>query len=466
MRGTAQNFRQPDNVGDLNELFYNGNDRDLTIELRIGQDDEIAASNLPVVRHVVITIPRGTNKWTATAYLLESEPIPLQIEHARFVGSILSNQEGPVGEMQPFFDVCRALSSTIYIGSFRNPVNMGVNQSYFDIQVGEAFISQWRNFKTGPVNSQNEAAYRVEREIESIFGHSEVQVNPSSDGQTLQFIIDGKSYTLGEQGSGLAQFIIVLANVASQRPSYVLIDEPELSLHPSLQLDFLTTLGSYAKEGTLFATHSIGLARAGAERLYSLVKRDDGSSEVQVYEATPHLSKLLGELSYSTHTDIGVDKVLLVEGATDVKTVQQFLRLYRKEHQVALLPLGGATLINEQREDELAEFKRIVQNVSAVVDSEREGADTQLAPDRLGFVEVCERLKIPCLVLERRAIENYFTEHAIRKVMGTKYRALENYERLHDADPCWAKQDSWRIAREMTLDELNDTDLGPFLNSI
>ena len=70
------------------------------------------------------------------------------------------------------------------------------------------------------------------------------------------------------------------------------------------------------------------------------------------------------------------------------------------------------------------------------------------------------------MVLERRAIENYFTKRAVCNAMGEKYRDLEKYEKLNEADPCWGKEDNWRIAREMTLDELSDTDLGPFLNSI
>ena len=56
------------------------------------------------------------------------------------------------------------------------------------------------------------------------------------------------------------------------------------------------------------------------------------------------------------------------------------------------------------------------------------------------------------LLDERRAIENYFTERAIRSVMGDKYRALEKYEKLDEADPGRAKEDNWRIARKMTLD--------------
>jgi len=51
----------------------------------------------------------------------------------------------------------------------------------------------------------------------------------------------------------------VLGNAALKKPSFILIDEPEISLHPSLQLKFLMKLAGYASEGVVFATHNIGL---------------------------------------------------------------------------------------------------------------------------------------------------------------------------------------------------------------
>jgi hypothetical protein len=55
-------------------------------------------------------------------------------------------------------------------------------------------------------------------------------------------------------GAGLTPFILVLATATTRRPSSLPIDEPELSLHPSQQLDFATTLTSWARAGVLFAT--------------------------------------------------------------------------------------------------------------------------------------------------------------------------------------------------------------------
>ena len=165
----------------------------------------------------------------------------------------------------------------LYIGPFRNALNLGSNEDYFDIKVGQRFIQQWRDYKTGPLKRNNEIAYRITEDIKRIFGFSDLEINPSVDDRTLQVFIDGRSYKLTELGSGLTQFILVLANAAFKAPSWILIDEPELNLHPSMQLPFLTTLASYSRNGVMFATHSIGLARATADLVYSVRKCDEGS---------------------------------------------------------------------------------------------------------------------------------------------------------------------------------------------
>jgi hypothetical protein len=236
-------------------------------------------------------------------------------------------------------------------------------------------------------------------------------------------------------------------------------------LHPSLQLDFLTTLASYATEGIIFSTHNYGLARSAGDLVYGTRRIAQGESEIYPIEAMPRLSEFLGEMSFSGYRELGFEKVLLVEGPTDVRTVQQFLRMMDKDHRVVLLQLGGSALINGVTELELQEIKRISPNVSALIDSERTTAGQALGADRRQFQERCAAADINCKVLARRAIENYFSDAAVKAANGPKYRALAPFERLKDVSPAWAKGDNWRIARLMSPADL-DTDLRSFLEAL
>ncbi|HZR30271.1 MAG TPA: AAA family ATPase [Terriglobales bacterium] len=259
----------------------------------------------------------------------------------------------------------------------------------------------------------------------------------------------------------------MLLNSAIRKPSYILIDEPELNLHPSLQIDFLTTLASYAEHGVLFATHNLGLARAVSDRVYSVRRVGSEGREVRDFAGTPALAEFLGELGFNAYQDLGFETILLVEGPTDVTCIQQLLRLYQKEHQIVLLQLGGSSMINGACEAQLSEISRISQRVYALIDSERSQAGEPLAADRQGFTDLCSKLNIPCCVLERGAIENYLSERAIRTVKNSdKYRALAPYQKLRDVDPAWGKNENWRIARLMTKEDLADTDLRVFLDKL
>lgn len=125
--------------------------------------------------------------------------------------------------------------------------------------------------------------------------------------------------------------------------------------------------------------------------------------------------------------------------------------------------MGGASLINSSSEEELTEITRISENIFALIDSERPAIDAQLDANRAGFVEICRKIGIHCKVLDRRATENYFPDSAVKKMKGQNYRALGPYEKLNEISPSWSKTENWKIAREMTLDDLNSTDLGEFL---
>lgn len=453
IRGIAQGFGVPSGVFDIEELFSNQNNRDIQIEIEV---DEARPNRL------VITVPRGTSTWVAKPQVLGADLDPSSL---KFVGTTLNYRNGSA-DLSAFFSACKILSETLYIGPFRNAINVGTNADYFDIRVGLSFIEAWREYKTGKIKKHSEAAYRLSEDIKRIFGFNDFQIDASADGQTLQLLINGKPFKLTEVGSGITQFILVLANAAIRQPSFILIDEPELNLHPFLQLDFLTTLASYAQEGILFGTQSIGLARASADKIYTLRCVVEGESRLVPLESIPRLSEFLGELSFSGYREIGFDKILLVEGVTDVKTAQQLLRFYRKDHKVVVLPLGGTQFITGSRETELQEIKRISENIYALIDSERTASNDELDPTRRGFAELCQKVGIKCHVLKYRAIENYLSDRAIKKVKGDKYKALQPYQALKESQPAWAKSENWRMAREMIREELDDTDLGEFLSSL
>lgn len=450
----------PRGVRDRLELFCNRNERDLVVTLEVDAVPEGGSDVVPL-RKVSFTAGRdGPPEWR----VLHGDGIPLSLDpKVELVDreGILHYGGARVLDLRPMKQAGAVLLDSIYLGPFRTAVGLGA-QDYHDLAVGGSFIKAWHEWKAGTDKGRSRTIHRVTEDLRRIFSYGSLEIGASHDLTTLLVAKDGWSYRLEELGAGFAQFVYVLGTAAMRRPTYIFIDEPELHLHAPLQLDFLTRLASYASAGIVFATHSVGLARAAADRVLSM-RTVDGVPVCRPLEHTSGYAEFLGELSFTSFRELGVDSVLLVEGVTEVRTLQQFLRLLRLDHRVVLLPLGGGQMIRGDVEPELAEVRRVAERVYVLIDSERNSPSAKLDPQRRAFLSTCGKLGFCAHVTDRRATENYFPERAVRAEMGSKYRALEPFERLRDTPLGWSKTHNWRIARHMSVEELIETDVGRFL---
>ena len=334
-------------ISDNEELFSNINSRPLSIDLEILGKSQQPDPDNPCLVRVIATCERDSpTNWRFSCF---SNVDPAKA--IKLAPSVSASKETDVVVKLPgyynidcsdFLEVVTLFHNALYIGPFRNAITEGA-ADYFDMKIGSSFISTWNLWKTGGVKAQNRAVAEVTKNIKRIFEFEQLEINASESLKTLNIYVDGKPYLLTELGSGLAQFIVVLGNAAIKNPGLILIDEPELNLHPTLQIDFLTALASFSRRGIIFATHSIGLARSIAENIYSFQKSDKGCL-VRPFEGTRNYAEFLGGMSFSAFKDMGFDRVLLVEGVNDVKTIQQFLRMLKKDHQTVILPLGGDQL--------------------------------------------------------------------------------------------------------------------------
>lgn len=442
---------------DKSDVFHKFNSREIQISIDTGN----LSFRFCVIKRDNLNVYLGKGAFFSNGQILlpgGSRPV-VNINKKIFY----SNTNGIIN-VAPLLEVFDAAAKTVYIPAFRNAVNIGANQEYYDISIGEAFIKSFGQWKLGHYSWQSQFIQDVTEDIKNLFEYKSLEINPSDDRKSIHLTINGKVYKLHEVGSGIAQFILVFVNVALKKPTFILIDEPELNLHPILQQKFLISLTAYSENGILFATHSLGLARSIGDRIYSVMKENNFST-VRPFETTLNYAEFLGELNFSAFQELGVEKILLVEGVTEVKTFQQFLRKKNKDKDFVVLPLGGDSIINGKRGQELADIKRITPKIYCWIDSEKDTESSALPRNRKAFLDLCRRLKIRIHASEKRSIEHYFTERAIKKIEGDSCLMPTSYEKF-DQSKHWAKEDNWRIAREMDFEEIQDTDIGKFIISL
>ncbi len=457
-------------VTDCAEIFNHFTNGHIELEFTIqGEDNtfgftiQIIPSNDSSVTMKVIgdTLLNGTVAKFIDSLHTNGKIVSLNV--SQFDGNAKLSFMVPMNDVGDFF---KKINNSIYIPAFRNIINAGENTSHYDLLTGTAFVAKWNDWKVGSNKFARDQITKITEDIKNLFGYTSLEINASHEKTTLRLIIDGKNYSLDEVGSGLSQFILTYASVALRQPAYIFIDEPELNLHPSLQLKYLASLATYAKEGVLFSTHSLGLART-SEKVFSITSNGKESTISPFSKSVDYLT-LLGEMSFSTYSEIGAESILFVEGVTDIKSMQELLRKYGKDNRVLIMSLGGEEMINGKRAQELSEItKRVhVKKIYAWFDSEKSSASEKLAKNRTDFLNVCAKLKIVAKASERRATENYFSQIAIDKVFGNgKYTALNEWDK-RSAGSDWAKEDNWKIAREMEKNEIEKTDLGEFIKGI
>ena len=455
----------PVSVQSHSDVFNVANANDIRILISINVPEAVCelhdSFNIDLQTHFVasgieVNIPRDKNTFTTR----------LMFDGASANGGTLQDLEYRQEGVLPVFIghlhiALSSLESTFYIGAFRNALNVdAAGQNHFDMQIGKQFIERWRLQKSGELRSSNQKMIELTNDLAKIFAYDRLEINTLSNSQDLQFIVNGKSFKLTEMGSGIAQFIVVLGNVMVQRPAFILIDEPELNLHPALQLDFLSVLASYATVGVVFATHSIGLAREIGDRVYSLRYKNGGFVMGELGK-TP-LSEFLGALGFAAYRELGYEKLLLVEGVSEIRAIRELLYHYGRNTTCVIMHMGGNNLINKHTKPEMSDLSRLCDDITVLIDSERTAAGGSPAKGREEFEQLCKELGMKVHMLERHSLENYFPDHAIKAGVGQKHGQLGHFDRKAS----WSKTDNWQITKHMKPADLNGTDLGTFLASL
>jgi hypothetical protein len=333
----------------------------------------------------------------------------------------------------------------------------------YDAPQGTSLAAEWNAFKTGHEKSKNDAADEVESTLARLFGFEGLQVNVG--GNEFSIKIGRSTYRLDEIGNGFSHLLYLAIDTIVRPASLLLIDEPESGLHPALQRELLSFLAERSSGNLYFATHSVGLARSVADKVLA-IHRYEGKLNVREMASLKSYAQWLGELSFSTWSELGFEALLLVEGPTELRALPHLLRLLKLDGKVMLQSLGGSDLINGTSAPALGEYKRLNRPVFALIDSERSNADDDISTGRQGFVEACKKLEYNVHVLERRAFDNYLSADLVRRAVPGAVRALNPFEKLKGEEPGWSKSKIPAIVQKMQWDDISATDLGEFLDGL
>ncbi len=167
-------------------------------------------------------------------------------------------------------------------------------------------------------------------------------------------------------------------------------------------------------------------------------------------------------MGYTVADNLVSDLIILVEGPTDRPVLEELLLKIGilEKYDIKIWPLGG-DIMAQLDLSVFAEKYKII----ALIDK-----DIESKKIRQKFEENCKIFDIPVHKLERYAIENYFTLEALKTVFGpqipesiTKIKPNIKLQTQLGID---VKKNNRKIVRQMSLNDIKDTDLYTWLENI
>jgi ABC-type cobalamin/Fe3+-siderophores transport system ATPase subunit len=471
----------PNNVGKSNLLRFlyefrplflqefNPNLPEESFNIRLlNKYDQIISRSLKSHEEILIEIIGENNH--GVIYIIKPANRSNSHSESVYVTARLSNVMHATKESRKLIkEIFELFSNTFLAGVFRTPEMIASGNSY-DLEIGSSFIENWSTWADGGEIQKMNKIKSLKDELRQIFGYATFEIRTNKQRNNLIVINDDGEFLLNELGSGIGQFILLLAKALFINPSFILIDEPENSLHPKMQEAFIRVLASKAKNGLLATSHSVGLARSVADKIYVLTKHD-GIPLLNHFgqHYSPTIAQSINEMGYSQYVEIGGNNILLVEGRTDIKVFREILRKYGIDNKFIIIALGGGEFILKDKQkiiEELNEINRLnPKSISVIFDSERSSSTSVLGDKYQAFKEVCESLGFKVFATDKHSTENYLSQEAINKVLGSHYIALDSYQNFNSITNKWPKEKNWLVVIEMSKKDFEGTELDSFIQN-
>lgn len=237
--------------------------------------------------------------------------------------------------------------------------------------------------------------------------------------------LDVDEFLVQVNGSGVKEALRLVLDVEFENPNILLLEEPEVHLHPALESAVMRYLRELCPERQIFlTTHSTSFIDAGDVQRVYLVKKDD-STEVELLSVTDLDTRIPRELGLRLSSVFMFDQLVFVEGITDEQILREFsakLSINLGKANVGFVLMGGSRNYGYYASEATVTLlaRRQVRTWFIL---DRDERDSEGVAELVGKLGEKGRL----LVLQRRELENYLlSNRAISRLIAERTGGAHN----------------------------------------
>lgn len=303
----------------------------------------------------------------------------------------------------------------------------------------------------------------IQEPVETLLG---VQIDAFASGTETQYQrrrilmpseaeLDVDNFLVAVNGSGIKEALRVILDVEFEKPDILLVEEPEIHLHPALEtsmMRYLKKLSAYCQ--VFLTTHSTNfLDTAEMKNVYLVSKAT--STQVQHINLEEAEVQVPKELGLRLSSLFMFDRLVFVEGESDESILREWAlttKVNFSQFNVGFVPMEGVHNFAHYAQEKTLNLlsKRQVKILFLIDRDEREDTEITRLQERCG-----DNAKLT--VLSRREIENYlicpraiaaFISLKCQKNHGQSDQHLPTEEEIKDAISHTAEQ-----LKQFTLDK-------------
>lgn len=319
--------------------------------------------------------------------------------------------------------------------------------------VGKEEAQRLLSFKV--TRGGQEALQNVQQTVTSLLGVQIDAFESSSTSGEKGAEMDVDNFLLEVNGSGIREALRLLLDVEFQHPGILLVEEPEVHLHPALETNMMRYLKRISRNCQVFiSTHSTNLLDTAEMKNVYLISKPKAHTELQRLNLEEAEARLPKELGVRLSSLFMFDRLVFVEGPSDEAILREWantLNINLSQSNTGFISMGGVRNFAHYATETIFSFltKRQVKVIFIIDKDERDDEDIKKLTQRL-------KDKATVAVLQRREIENYLiVPRALTKFIELKQQFLPK----NDQKPA-PSQDAIKIALNEVAEELRTFSIG------